>query len=183
MEPKSSSLSGPHEAFRIEPATVRDVPVILGLIKELAEYERLAQEVAATESNVRESLFGATPRAEAVIARVLSRRSGEAAKADGSEAVGYALWFHNYSTFLSRRGLYLEDLFVLPAWRGRGIGRALLRHLARVAIERGCGRMEWSVLDWNEPAIGFYRSIGARAMDEWTVFRLTGDALERLAKE
>jgi ribosomal protein S18 acetylase RimI-like enzyme len=97
--------------------------------------------------------------------------------------LGFALWFHSYSTFLARPGLYLEDLFVLPEWRGRGIGRALLRHLARIAIERDCGRMEWSVLDWNEQAIGFYRSIGARAMDEWTVYRLTGDALDRLATE
>ena len=155
---------------RIEPAGIEDVPLILGLIKALGEYERLAHEVEATEAGLRESLFGATPHAEAVIARV------------GSEAVGFAVWFHSYSTFLARRGLYLEDLFVLPEWRGRGIGRALLGHLARVAIERGCGRMEWSVLDWNDQAIGVYRGIGARAMDEWTVYRLTGDALGRLAK-
>ena len=155
---------------RIEQADVRDVPLVLSLITALAEYERLAHEVVATEAGVRELLFGATPHAEAVIARV------------GSEAVGLAVWFHSCSTFLSRPGLYLEDLFVLPAWRGRGIGRALLRHLARVAVERGCGRMEWAVLDWNDAAIGFYRSIGARAMDEWTVYRLTGEALERLAK-
>lgn len=154
---------------RIEPAGVRDVPVVLSLIEALAEYERLAHEVVATEADVRESLFGATPHAEAVVARA------------GTEAVGFAVWFHNYSAFLSRPGLYLEDLFVLPAWRGRGIGQALLRHLARVAVERGCGRMEWAVLDWNDPAIGFYRRIGARPMDEWTVYRLTGDALERLA--
>lgn len=154
---------------RIEPADVRDVPVVLSLIEALAEYERLAHEVVATEADVRESLFGATPHAEAVVARA------------GTEAVGFAVWFHNYSAFLSRPGLYLEDLFVLPAWRGRGIGQALLRHLARVAVERGCGRMEWAVLDWNDPAIGFYRRIGARPMDEWTVYRLTGDALERLA--
>ena len=155
---------------RIEPAGIEDVPLILGLIKALGEYERLAHEVDATEAGLRESLFGATPHAEAVIARV------------GSEAVGFAVWFHSYSTFLARRGLYIEDLFVLPEWRGRGIGRALLGHLARVAIERGCGRMEWSVLDWNDQAIGVYRGIGARAMDEWTVYRLTGDALGRLAK-
>ena len=158
------------DEVRIEPADDRDVPVILSLIKALAEYERLAHEVVATEAQLRESLFGTTPHAEAVIARV------------GSEAVGLAVWFHSYSTFLGRRGLYLEDLFVLPAWRGRGIGRALLRHLARLAIERDCGRMEWAVLDWNDPAIGFYRSIGARAMDEWTVYRLTGDALRRVAQ-
>ena len=156
---------------RIEPADIRDVPVMLSLIKALAEYERLAHEVVATEAGLRESLFGATPHAEAVIARV------------GSEAVAFAVWFHSYSTFLSRPGLYLEDLFVLPKWRGRGIGRALLCHLARIAIERGCARMEWSVLDWNDQAIGFYLSIGARAMDEWTVYRLTGEALDRLATE
>lgn len=158
------------DEVRIELATVRDVPRILGLITALAEYEKLTHEVVATEAALQESLFGSTPHAEAVIARA------------GSEAVGFAVWFHSYSTFLSRRGLYLEDLFVLPAWRGRGVGRALLRHLARVAIERGCGRMEWSVLDWNDPAIGFYRSIGARPMDEWTVYRLTGDALRRVAQ-
>ena len=156
--------------LRIEPAGIRDLPLILSLIKALAEYERLAHEVEATEAGLRESLFGATPHAEAVIARV------------GREAVGLAVWFHSYSTFLSRPGLYLEDLFVLPEWRGRGIGLALLRHLARIARERDCGRMEWSVLDWNDRAIGFYRSIGARAMDEWTVYRLTGEALDRLAK-
>lgn len=157
------------EEVRIEPATVGDVPLILSLIKALAEYERLSHEVVATEAQVRESLFGAKPHAEAVIARVQS------------EAVGFAVWFHTYSTFLSRPGLYLEDLFVLPAWRGRGIGGALIRHLARIAVERGCGRMEWAVLDWNDPAIGFYRSIGARPMDEWTTYRLTGEVLDRLA--
>jgi GNAT superfamily N-acetyltransferase len=154
---------------RVDQADVRDVPLILSLIKALGEYERLTHEVVATETSLRESLFGAAPHAEAIIARV------------GTEAAGFALWFHSYSTFLARPGLYLEDLFVLPEWRGRGIGRALLQHLARVATERGCGRMEWSVLDWNEQAIGFYRRIGARAMDEWTVYRLTGDALNRLA--
>lgn len=158
------------------------MPLILSLIKALAEYERLGDAVVATEADVRQSLFGAAPHAEAVIARSVSPRSGDAATADGTEAVGFAVWFHTYSTFLSRRGLYLEDLFVLPAWRGRGVGRALIRHLARIAIERGCGRMEWSVLDWNEPAIGFYQRIGARPMDEWTVYRLSGDALRRVAQ-
>ena len=155
---------------RIEAATARDVPLILSLIKALAEYERLADQVVATEANLRESLFGAQPHAEAVLAYA------------GTEAVGFALWFHNYSTFLGRHGLYLEDLFVLPAWRGRGIGRALLGHLARVAVARGCGRMEWAVLDWNDTAIRFYRSIGAQPMDEWTVFRLTGDAIRQAAE-
>jgi len=157
--------------LRIEPAAVQDVPAILRLIRDLAEYERLADEVEATEVGLRDSLFGPTPRAEAIIATI------------GGEAIGFALWFHNYSTFLARPGLYLADLFVRSEWRGRGVGRALLRHLARIAVERGCGRMEWSVLDWNDQAIGFYRSIGARGMDEWTVNRLAGDALDRLARE
>ena len=154
---------------RIEAATAADVPVILRMITALAEYERMAGEVVATEDSLRDSLFGANRRAEAVLAYA------------GGEAVGFALWFHNYSTFLARPGLYLEDLFVLPEFRGRGIGRALLGYLARVAVARGCGRMEWSVLDWNDPAIGFYRSLGAQPMDAWTVYRLTGNALVRAA--
>jgi GNAT superfamily N-acetyltransferase len=155
--------------LRIEPATVRDVPVLLRLIRALAEYERLTDSVVATEISLAESLFGDEPHAKALIARA------------GADAVGFALWFHNYSTFLGRPGLYLEDLFVVPEWRGRGVGRALLTHLARIAVDRGCGRMEWSVLDWNETAIRFYRSLGAAPMDEWTVYRLTGADLERLA--
>jgi GNAT superfamily N-acetyltransferase len=155
--------------LRIEPATARDVPLILSLIKALAEYERLADEAVATEAGLRESLFGPQAAAEVAIAYA------------GGEAVGFAVWFHNYSTFLGRAGLYLEDLFVLPQWRGRGIGRQLLAYVARVAVDRGCGRMEWSVLNWNEPAIGFYRRMGARAMDEWTVYRVTGESLTQLA--
>jgi GNAT superfamily N-acetyltransferase len=153
----------------IRPATAADVPLILGFINALAEYERLADHVVATAASVHDSLFGSSPSAEAVIAYV-----------DG-EPAGFAVWFHNYSTFLSRRGLYLEDLFVLPDKRGRGVGRALLRHLAGIAVARGCGRMEWAVLDWNETAIRFYRSLGAQPMADWTVYRLTGDALTRLA--
>jgi GNAT superfamily N-acetyltransferase len=152
-------------------ATERDVPLILSLIKALAEYERLGSHVVANESLIRDSLFGPHPSAEVAIARA------------GAEPVGFALWFHTYSTFLGRPGLYLEDLFVAPQWRGRGIGRALLVYLARVAVARNCGRLEWSVLDWNEPAIGFYRRLGAEPMDEWTVYRLAGDALARLAAE
>jgi GNAT superfamily N-acetyltransferase len=154
---------------RIVPATKADAPLILSLIQALAEYERLGHEVVATEEMIRESLFGDEPHARALIAHA------------GDVPAGFAIWFSTYSTFLSRPGIYLEDLFVLPAWRGKGIGRALLRHLARLAVERGCGRIEWSVLDWNEEAIRFYRSIGARPMDEWTVYRLTGDAIHRLA--
>jgi len=155
--------------IRIERATVRDVSLILSLIKALAEYERLADQAVATEAGLRESLFGPQARAEVAIAYA------------GEEAVGFAVWFHNYSTFLGRAGLYLEDLFVVPQWRGRGIGRQLLAYVARVAVARGCGRMEWSVLNWNEPAIRFYRRMGARAMDEWTVYRVTGESLTQLA--
>jgi GNAT superfamily N-acetyltransferase len=155
--------------LRIDRVTEPDVPVILSLIKALAEYERMAGDVVADEALVRSSFFGSAPSAEAVIARV------------GARPVGFAVWFHNHSTFLGRRGLYLEDLFVLPEWRGHGIGRALLVYLAKMAVERDCGRMEWAVLNWNEPAIRFYRSLGAKPMDEWTTFRLTGDDIARLA--
>jgi GNAT superfamily N-acetyltransferase len=157
--------------IRIERATARDVSLILSLIKALAEYERLADQAVATEADLRESLFGPQARAEVAIAHA------------GEEAVGFAVWFHNYSTFLGRAGLYLEDLFVVPQWRGRGIGRQLLAYVARIAVARGCGRMEWSVLNWNELAIRFYRRMGARAMDEWTVYRVTGEALTQLAGE
>jgi len=154
---------------QIRPATERDAPIILDMIKALADYEKLAHAVTATEQTIRDSLFGAQPAAEVLIASV------------GGEPAGFALFFHNYSTFLGRRGLYLEDLFVKPAYRGHGIGRALLEHLARLASDRQCGRFEWSVLDWNEPAIGFYKKLGAVALDEWTIFRVTGEALKRLA--
>jgi GNAT superfamily N-acetyltransferase len=150
-------------------ATSSDVPLIITLIRELAEYERLAHEVTATEAGLEQSLFGERAQAEVVIAEV-----------DGTPA-GYALFFHNYSTFHGRRGLYLEDLFVRPAQRGHGIGKALLRHLAGLAVARDCARLEWAVLDWNAPSIAFYRSLGAVPMDDWTVFRLTGDALLALA--
>lgn len=150
-------------------ATSADVPLILDFIKGLAEYEKLAHEVVATEESLHATLFGERPYAEVVI--------GE----HEGEPVGFALFFHNYSTFLGRPGIYLEDLFVRPAWRGRGFGKALLTFLATLAVERGCGRLEWAVLDWNEPAIRFYESLGAKPMDEWTVYRITGEALERLA--
>lgn len=155
--------------LRIEKAGPDDVPLILSFIRELAEYERLSHEVVATEERLKEFLFGPRPSAEAVIAYYN----------DGPE--GFALYFHNFSTFLARPGIYLEDLFVRPQARGKGIGRALLVHLARLAVERGCGRLEWAVLDWNEPAINFYGSLGAVPMEEWKVFRLTGESLEKLA--
>src|SRR5450755_4589470 len=159
----------PPSELRIDPATEDDVPLILTLIKALADYERLAQAVVATEEGVRETLFGSNPSAEVAIARI------------GTEAVGFAVWFFSYSTFLARPGLHLEDLFVFPQRRGHGIGRALLVYLAKVAVARQCGRMEWSVLDWNESAIGFYNSVGAKPMDEWTVVRLTRRPLDDLA--
>lgn len=154
----------------LRPARAQDTPLILALVRELAEYEKLAHEVVADEAGLRESLFGERPAAEVVIAEL-----------DG-EPAAFALFFTNFSTFLGRPGIYLEDLFVRPAFRRHGIGEALLVHLAGVAEVRGCGRLEWSVLDWNEPAIGFYRRLGAVPMDEWTVFRVTGPALGALAR-
>jgi len=156
-------------ALTLREAVPADVPLILEFIRELAEYERLSHEVVATDELVLEHLFGERPVAEVVI--------GEW----GGDPVAFALFFHNFSTFLGRPGVYLEDLYVRPAMRGRGIGKAMLAHLARIAVERGCGRFEWSVLDWNEPAIAFYRSLGAEPMEEWTVQRVTGAALNRLA--
>ena len=146
-------------------ATAADVPLILDLIRGLADHGKLAHEVVATEDSLRATLFGSPPAAHVVIA-----------EADGQPA-GFALYFFNYSTFLAQPGLYLEDLFVKPEFRGRGTGKALLLHLAKIAHERGCGRMEWSVLDWNEPAKGFYRKLGAMPLEDWRIMRLTGSAL------
>lgn len=154
---------------RLTPATIADVRIILTMIQALADYERLSHEVVATEETLRATLFGDQPAAHVVIARV------------GEEPAGFALWFYNYSTFLARPGLYLEDLFVLPRFRGHGVGRRLLVHLAGLAVARGCGRMEWSVLGWNQPAIGFYRKLGATLMEEWRICRVTGDGLRELA--
>ena len=151
-------------------ATEADVPLILRFIRELAEYERLAHECVATEESVRETLFGERRYAEVIIA-----------EHDG-EPAGFALFFHNYSTFLARPGIYLEDLYVRPELRGHGIGKALLARLAALAVERNCGRLEWAVLNWNEPAIRFYRSLGALPQDQWTVYRVTGETLERLSR-
>ena len=157
--------------LEIRSATEEDVPLILYFIKALAEYERLADRVVATEEMIRRTLFGNPRFAEVIIAE------------EDHEPAGFALFFHNYSTFLAAPGIYLEDLFVKPEARGRGYGKALLARLARIAKERQCCRVEWAVLDWNEPSINFYRGIGAKSLDDWKIFRLTGDALDALARE
>jgi len=161
-------MSAPDD-FTIRAATEADVPTILAFIRLLAEYEKLSHEVTATPEQLRTQLFGAKPAAEVVIA------------CEAGRPVGFALYFTNFSTFLAKPGIYLEDVFVLPEARGQGYGRALLIHLARLAIERGCGRFEWAVLDWNQPAIDFYRSLGAEPLSEWTGQRVTGKALTDLA--
>ena len=155
--------------FRIEAASETDVPLILRMIKALADYERMSDEVVATESSVRQALFGDRRFGEVVIGYA------------GTEPAGFAVFFHSFSTFRGAPGLYLEDLFVEPRWRGHGFGRKLLAHVASLAVARGCHRLEWSVLDWNELAIRFYRRVGAQPMDDWTVFRLTGEALHSIA--
>jgi len=155
--------------LEIRPATERDVPLILTFIRELADYERLSHEVVATEEALRDSLFGERGFAEVLLGYA------------GGSPAGFALFFHSFSTFLGKPGIYLEDLYVRPEFRGAGIGKALLVHLAKLARERGCGRLEWSVLDWNEPAIGFYRRTGASPVGGWTVYRVSGEALEELA--
>jgi GNAT superfamily N-acetyltransferase len=156
--------------IEILPATEADVPVILEMITGLADYERLAHVVTATADRLRETLFGARPAAEVLLAHC------------NGECAGFALFFPNYSTFLAQPGLYLEDLYVKPHVRGNGVGFRLLVELAKIAIARGCGRVEWEVLDWNEPSIQFYKRLGAAPMDEWTKFRLTGAALDQLAQ-
>jgi GNAT superfamily N-acetyltransferase len=158
------------DPITIRPATEADVPLILSFIRDLAAYEHLESQVIATEDSLRRTLFGPRPYAEVVIAHL------------ESQAVGFALFFHNYSTFLAKPGIYLEDLYVQPQARGQGVGKRVLTWLAATAVARDCGRLEWSVLDWNEPSIGFYRSLGAVSMDEWRLFRLTGSALARLAQ-
>ena len=156
---------------QVKPTTAEDVPVILGFIKQLADYEKLSHEAVATEADITESLFGENRYAECVIAWFEKK------------PVGFALYFNNYSTFLGKPGIYLEDLFVLPDMRGCGFGNALLSYVAKVAVSRGCGRFEWADLDWNEPAIKFYEGLGAQAMNEWTIYRVTGKALENLADQ
>ena len=158
------------ENISLRAATIADTPRILAFIRGLAEYEKLSHVCLATEESLRRTLFGPRPFAEVIMADY-----------DGRPA-GFALFFHNYSTFRAAPGIYLEDLYVLPALRGKGIGKALLGELARLAVDRGCARLEWSVLDWNAPAIAFYKSIGAEPQDEWTIFRVTDESLNRLAK-
>jgi len=163
------SQFAPHTRVEIRPVTANDVPLLLALIHELAQYERLAHEVETTEDSLRDALFGARSVAEALIAEIDGR------------PVGYAIFFRNFSSFTGRPGIYLEDVYVQPVSRGQGVGKRLLAHVARLAVERGCARFEWAVLDWNEPSIEFYKSLGARAMSEWTIYRLTGAELEKLA--
>jgi GNAT superfamily N-acetyltransferase len=153
----------------IRPATPADVPTIAKLIRDLAEYEKLAHAVVLQEPDLHKHLFGSPKYAEVVLAE------------DAGEVVGFALFFHNYSTFRAKPGIYLEDLFVIPEARGKGHGKALLRELARLAVERDCSRVEWSVLNWNEPSIEFYKALGAKPMDEWTTYRLTDEALKKMA--
>jgi GNAT superfamily N-acetyltransferase len=157
--------------LQIRRALERDVPVILSFIRQLAEYERLSHEAVMTEESVRHSLFGPHPFAEVLLGYFEDK------------PVAFAVFFHNFSTFLGRPGMYLEDLFVIPEMRGKGFGRAMLVELARIARERNCGRFEWAVLNWNEPAIQFYKKLGAVPMRDWTIFRMSGDALDRLAGE
>jgi len=154
----------------IAPATAADVPAIVAMVRELAEFEKLLHEAVATEAAIAEALFGARPYAEVLMARA------------GENVAGFALFFHNYSTFVGKPGIYLEDLYVRPSFRGHGYGKALLTEIARLAVERGCGRFEWSVLDWNQRAIDFYDSLGAKPMSDWTTMRVAGEALEKLGR-
>lgn len=160
-----------NDHFTIRAATAADVPLILTLIRELAEFERLAHEVVADEVQFSRQLFGERPAAEVLLAESAT-----------GEAAGFALFFPNFSTFLGRPGIYLEDLFIRPAWRKRGIGRALLQRIAALAVERGCGRVEWAVLDWNENAIEFYQKLGARVMQDWRICRVSGEGIGKLAR-
>lgn len=169
-KPKPTPPTAPGADLHIRPATPEDIPALYGLICELADYEKLTHEMKAGEEDIRSALFGKTATAEAIMAEV------------AAEPIGFALFFHNFSTFAGRRGLYLEDLYVKPEFRRRGYGRLMLRYLARLALDRGCGRFEWMALNWNKPAIAAYEKIGSVPMREWTVFRLSGAELEALAK-
>jgi GNAT superfamily N-acetyltransferase len=155
--------------IEIRPATVADVATIFQLIQALAEYEKLSHQVTGSAEQLHDHLFGDRPHIEALLAE------------HQGTAIGFALFFTNYSTFLTQPGLYLEDLFVMPAYRGKGVGKLILSHLARIALQRNYGRLEWSVLDWNEPAIGFYQRIGATVLPDWRICRVTGDGIEKLS--
>ncbi|HEY9745252.1 MAG TPA: GNAT family N-acetyltransferase [Oculatellaceae cyanobacterium] len=168
---KAATRETQEMAYTIREAVEADVPVILQLIRELAEYEKLLHEVEATEERLAQSLFAFNATAKALMVDVDGR------------SVGFALYFYNYSTFLAKKGIYLEDLYVQPAYRGKGLGKALLTKLAQIAVKEDCGRLEWSVLDWNAPSIAFYKSLEAVPMDEWTTYRLTGEALSRLGRQ
>ena len=159
-----------NEQFKIRPAKESDVKIILQFIKGLGEYEKLSHEVVATEEKLRKTLFK-QKMAEVIIGEY------------GGEPVGFALFFHNYSTFLGQAGIYLEDLFIIPEMRGKGFGKTMLKHLAKLAVERECGRLEWACLDWNEPSICFYKGLGAKALDDWTVYRVAGETLQEMAKD
>ena len=171
MNTKRKTIPTRIDGFEIRHAIEEDIPVILSLIKELAVYEKLLHEVVTTEEVLKKNLFGQKRYAETVLGYYLD------------EPVGFALFFHNFSTFVGKPGLYLEDLYVKPEYRGKGFGKVLLEYLARLAVERDCGRYEWAVLDWNEPALKFYKSIGARVMKEWLIHRMAGEELERLANQ
>ncbi|MBY4897301.1 GNAT family N-acetyltransferase [Cupriavidus sp. AU9028] len=173
----SEPTSTANTAFTLRAATEQDCETLLRLIRELADYEKLTHLVEATPARLREALFGERRHAEAVLAEV----PAEAGSSRGAHAVGFALFFHNFSTFLAKPGLYLEDLYVEPRWRGHGIGKALLQHLAALAVARDCGRFEWCVLDWNTPSIEFYRAMGADVLPDWRICRVTGAALQAMA--
>ena len=177
MAPMNASVPSPVPPFRLRPAELRDVQAIVGLIRELADFEQLTHLLQVTPEKLRPHLFGERPVAEALVAEL---DAGEGGK---PEVVAFALFFTNFSTFLAQPGLYLEGLFVRPAHRGLGIGQALLKRLAALAVERGCGRFEWSVLDWNANAIGFYERMGATVMPDWRICRVTGDALRDLGAD
>ena len=166
-------------SLNIRPATPDDADSILTLIQGIAEYERLSHEVVATREKIVETLFGEKKFAECLLAEECEQEPGQ----PNQQAIGFALFFHNYSTFLGQPGIHLEDLFVLPEFRGKGVGKSLLKSVAQIAVQRNCGRMEWSVLDWNQPAIDFYNSLGATPMKEWFTYRLTGNALQQVGAE
>jgi GNAT superfamily N-acetyltransferase len=168
---RGSESAGQARRYQIRPATPDDVPVVLKLIRDLAAYERLLDSVVATEASLRDSLFGPRPAAEALLAELEDR------------PVGYAIFFPSFSSFVGRPGIYLEDIYVQPEARGQGIGKALFLRVADLAVERRCGRLEWAVLDWNEPSIRFYESLGAQPLSDWTLYRLSGAALEKLADD